>query len=231
MVLHRCFHTQFIVVRRALFDKNAAKEGVLKQIAEHISVTERNSADAERDSKDVKLFAFLKAQLASGEPQKYPALVTDVRNFGFFVDVPGLAMSGLVPLSTIEDDFYVFDEARRNLVGRPTRRMIQLGDRLTVQVAKMDKFKKQLDFGLAVKPNKPAAQRPPASRPSVTFPQQFRLDAKRPSASRSESSRRQDSRPSKSPTPAARPQLKRENKFVLKTSVRSFGGKSRGGKR
>jgi ribonuclease R len=166
VVLHRCFHTQFIVVHRALFDKNAAKEGVLKQIAEHISVTERNSADAERDSKDVKLFAFLKAQLASGEPQKYPALVTDVRNFGFFVDVPGLAMSGLVPLSTIEDDFYVFDEARRNLVGRRTRRMIQLGDRLTVQVAKVDTFKKQVDFCLAVEPHKPAAQRPPASRPS-----------------------------------------------------------------
>jgi len=47
----------------------------------------------------------LKAQLESGAPIKYPALVTDVRNFGFFVDVPGLAMSGLVPLSTIEDDF------------------------------------------------------------------------------------------------------------------------------
>ena len=125
-----------LVVHRALFDKNAPKDGALKAIAEHISVTERNSADAERDSKDVKLFAFLKAQLESGEPIKYPALVTDVRNFGFFVDVPGLAMSGLVPLSLMEDDFYVFDEARRNLVGRRTRRMIRLGDKLTVQVAR-----------------------------------------------------------------------------------------------
>ena len=122
------------MVHRALFDKNAAKAGALKAIAEHISVTERNSADAERDSKDVKLYAFLIAQLESGEPIKYPALVTDVRNFGFFVDVPGLAMSGLVPLSLIEDDFYVFDEARRNLVGRRTRRVIKLGDKLTVQV-------------------------------------------------------------------------------------------------
>ena len=77
-----------LVVHRALFDKIAARESALKEIAEHISVTERNSADAERDSKDVKLFAFLKAQLESGEPTKYPALVTDVRNFGFFVDVP-----------------------------------------------------------------------------------------------------------------------------------------------
>jgi len=138
-----------LVVHRALFDKNPASTSALKETAEHISVTERNSADAERDSKDVKLFAFLKAQLESGEPQKYPALVTDVRNFGFFVDVTGLAMSGLVPLSTMEDDFYVFDEARNHLVGRRTRRMIRLGDKLTVQVAKVDTFKKQVDFCLA----------------------------------------------------------------------------------
>jgi len=152
-----------LVVHRALFDKNSGPASALKEIAEHISVTERNSADAERDSKDVKLFAFLKAQLASGDPQKYPALVTDVRNFGFFVDVPGLAMSGLVPLSLMEDDFYVFDEARRNLVGRRTRRMIRLGDKLTVQVARVDTFKKQVDFRL-VDDNKSGVRHPAGRR-------------------------------------------------------------------
>jgi len=177
-----------LVVHRALFDKSPAKESALKEIAEHISVTERNSADAERDSKDVKLFAFLKAQLASGEPVKYPALVTDVRNFGFFVDVPGLAMSGLVPLSTIEDDFYVFDEMRRNLVGRRTRRMIKLGDKLTVQVAKVDSFKKQVDFCLAVEERSPVAMRSPAARPAPARPQQFQ-QKKRPSSYRPESKR------------------------------------------
>ncbi|HEY5232037.1 MAG TPA: ribonuclease R [Verrucomicrobiae bacterium] len=153
-----------LVVHRALFDKNSGLASALKEIAEHISVTERNSADAERDSKDVKLFAFLKAQLASGEPVKYLALVTDVRNFGFFVDVPGLAMSGLVPLSLMQDDFYVFDEARRNLVGRRTRRMIRLGDKLTVQVARVDTFKKQVDFQLAAEERKAAAPRNAESR-------------------------------------------------------------------
>ena len=153
-----------LVVHRALFDKNPVSTSALKETAEHISVTERNSADAERDSKDVKLFAFLKAQLASGHPEQYPALVTDVRNFGFFVDVSGLAMSGLVPLSTIEDDFYVFDAARNNLVGRRTRRVIRLGDQLTVQVAKVDSFKKQVDFRL-VEDRKPVA-RPAAGRPT-----------------------------------------------------------------
>jgi ribonuclease R len=153
-----------LVVHRALFDKHPAPTSALKETAEHISVTERNSADAERDSKDVKLFAFLKAQLASGRPERYPALVTDVRNFGFFVDVPGLAMSGLVPLSTIEDDFYVFDAARNNLVGRRTRRVIRLGDPVTVQVVKVDSFKKQVDFRL-VEDRKPVA-RPAAGRPT-----------------------------------------------------------------
>ncbi|HEY5232087.1 MAG TPA: ribonuclease R, partial [Verrucomicrobiae bacterium] len=205
-----------LVVHRALFDKNPASASALKEIAEHISVTERNSADAERDSKDVKLFAFLKAQLASGEPVKYPALVTDVRNFGFFVDVSGLAMSGLVPLSLMQDDFYVFDEARRNLVGRRTRRMIRLGDKLTVQVARVDTFKKQVDFQLAGEERKVGAPRPP-SRP----------DSKRQQSSRHDDSRRHDLRSAKPQSNSARPQLGSGNKFLLKASVRSFGGKRR----
>ena len=138
-----------LVVHRALFEPKTGSSSALKQTADHISGTERNSADAERDSKDVKLFAFLKAQLESGRPERYPALVIDVRNFGFFVDVPGLAMSGLVPLSSIEDDFYMFDAARNHLVGRRTRRILRLGDKVTVQVAKVDTFKKQVDFRLA----------------------------------------------------------------------------------
>ena len=89
-----------LVVHRALFQSSHGSTHSLKETADHISDTERNSADAERDSKDVKLFAFLKAQLKSGKPPRYTALVTDVRNFGFFVDVPDLSMSGLVPLSS-----------------------------------------------------------------------------------------------------------------------------------
>jgi ribonuclease R len=149
-----------LVVHRALFQKSHGPTHSLKETADHISDTERNSADAERDSKDVKLYAFLKAQLASSKPTPYPALVIDVRNFGFFVDVPGLAMSGLVHLSSIEDDFYQFDPQRNQLVGRRNRRMIRLGDKVEVQVAKVDSFKKQVDFRLAR--NGKLEQPPPA---------------------------------------------------------------------
>jgi ribonuclease R len=152
-----------LVVHRALSRDGHGPTHSLKETAEHISDTERNSADAERDSKDVKLYAFLKAQLKSPQPTPYPALVTDVRNFGFFVDVPELAMSGLVHLSVLEDDFYQFDPERNQLIGRRARRVFRLGDQVRVQVARVDSFKKQVDFRLATGPKRDR-QRPPASR-------------------------------------------------------------------
>ncbi len=141
-----------LVVHRSLFEKKAGGEGALREIAEHISRTERNSSDAERDSKTVKLYAFLEKQIATGEFHTYSGLVTDLRNFGFFVDVSALGMSGLVPLSALDDDFYVFDARARRVTGRRNRRSIQLGDRIEVQILKIDRFKKQVDFRLLPEP-------------------------------------------------------------------------------
>jgi ribonuclease R len=175
-----------LVVHRALFQKDHPAGKSLEEIAEHISETERNSADAERDSKDVKLFAFLKAQLASGDLQTYPALVTDLRNFGFFVDVPGLAMSGLVPLSRMEDDFYIYDEQRNQLIGRRTRRIIRLGDNLEVQVAKVETFKKQVDFQVVMKSGKPskAPFKPSNYHGQYQIPSSFRQERPQPNHKR-----------------------------------------------
>ena len=147
-----------LVVHRALFLQPGQRvaERPLPEVAQHISETERNSDDAERDSRDVKMFAFLNAQLKSAHPTRYPALVTDVRNFGFFVDVTGLGMSGLVPLSGVSDDFYQFDPTRGQLVGRRTRRVFKLGDKIEVQVAKVDTFKRQVDYKLAGMSDAPA---------------------------------------------------------------------------
>ena len=94
--------------------------------------------------------------------------MTDVRNFGFFVDVPGLAHERRWCRSRPwTDDFYIFDSARNQLIGRRTRRVIKLGDKVEVQVAKVDRFKKQVDFRLAGPPV--ASQtRPGPSRPGQT---------------------------------------------------------------
>lgn len=138
-----------LVVHRALFEKQPLQHSQAKQIADHITTTERTSSDAERDSKEVKLYAWLKAQIASRKPQVFNALVTDLRNFGFFVDVTDLGLTGLVPLSAIPDDFFMLDAVRGQLVGRHSRRVIKMGDYVRVQVHAVDSYKKQVDFALA----------------------------------------------------------------------------------
>lgn len=141
-----------LVVHRSLFERVKIAPGALAQVAAHLSETERNSSDAERDSKEVKLYAYLNAQLQSGRLENYAGLVIDVRNFGFFIDVPTLGLSGLVHVSSMDDDFYVFEPQRGHLIGRRTRRIIKMGEAVQAQIAKVDTFKKQVDFKLAAKP-------------------------------------------------------------------------------
>jgi ribonuclease R len=57
-------------------------------------------------------------------------------------------MSGLVHLSSMEDDFYLFDSTRNHLIGRRNRRVIRLGDKVEVQIATVNTFKKHVDFRL-----------------------------------------------------------------------------------
>lgn len=153
-----------LVVHRVLFDKKAPQASALKEVADHISNTERNSADAERDSREVKLYAYLTGQLESGRPQSYAATVTDVRNFGFFVDVPALGMSGLVHLSSFQDEFFTFNSGTSELTGRPGNRVIRLGDKVEVRAWRVDTVKKQVDFALAGAAANTHEKRPKSSR-------------------------------------------------------------------
>jgi ribonuclease R len=136
-----------LVVHRSLFaDAKNVPNTPLHDVADHLSSSERNSADAERDSKDVKLHAYLLDQIHSGKPVSYPARVTSLRDFGFFVDIAGLGMSGMVPLALLEDDHYRHDAVAKHIEGRGKRRTIRLGDTIQVEIAKVDAARKMVDF-------------------------------------------------------------------------------------
>jgi len=198
-----------LVVHRSLFEKKAGAPAAMKELADHLSRTERNSADAERDSRDVKLYAYLNAQLRSGNPERYRALVIDIRNFGFFVDVETLGMSGLVPLSDLDDDFYVFQPERHQLVGRRTRRVIRLGSAVEVQVAKVDTLKKRVDFRLAGKPKPKAKPRASAGRKPKQRPAPAPSAATPPPASSKRKARAKSSRPKRSARRSSKPRKPR----------------------
>ena len=133
----------------------------IASIAEHISTTERNAAEAEIDATQMKKLEFFQQQLAGRKPQIFSATVVDVRNYGLMVELPDALITGLIHVSSLTDDFYVFEPARRQLIGRRSRKRFSVGDKLSVFVARVDVFKRQVDFAIA-----PATERSKASRRS-----------------------------------------------------------------
>ena len=131
----------------------------IASIAEHISTTERNAADAEIDATQMKKLEFFQQQLTDRKPQMFSATIVDIRNYGLMVELPGALLTGLIHVSSLTDDFYVFEPARRQLIGRRSRKRFRVGDKLSVFVARVDVFKRQVDFAIA-----PATEKSKPSR-------------------------------------------------------------------
>ena len=121
----------------------------IASIAEHLSITERTAADAEIDAAQLKKLEFFQRQLDQRNPQIFRATIMDVRNYGLMVELPDALITGLIHVSSLTDDFYVFEPTRRQLIGRRTRKRFSVGDELSVFVARVDAFKRQVDFAIA----------------------------------------------------------------------------------
>jgi ribonuclease R len=122
----------------------------IASIAEHISATERTAADAEGEATQMKKLEFFQRQLDARNPQIFRATVVDVRNYGLMVELPDALVTGLIHVSSLMDDFYSFDHARRQLIGRRSRKRFSVGDELSVFVVRVDAFKRQVDFAIAL---------------------------------------------------------------------------------
>src|SRR5437773_3401888 len=121
----------------------------ITSIAEHISTTERNAADAEIDAAQMKKLEFFQRQLDQRNPQIFRAAIVDVRNYGLMVELPDALITGLVHVSSLADDFYLFEPARRQLIGRRSRKRFSVGGEVPVFVVRVDAFKRQIDFAIA----------------------------------------------------------------------------------
>jgi ribonuclease R len=143
-----------LVVHRTLAERNLPRRseidiGQIESVADHISETERNAAEAEIESIRLKKLQFFQRQLEERNPQVFRAAIMDVRNYGLVVELPDALVTGVVHVSTLGDDFYRFDSAQRRLVGRRRNRRFSVGDEIRVFVARVDTFKHQIDFAVA----------------------------------------------------------------------------------
>ena len=134
--------------RRPYHEESKMDMGQMVSAAEHISITERVAAEAEIDSVKMKKLEFFQRQLDARDPQVFRATVIDVRNYGLLLELPDVLLTGLVHVSSLTDDFYVFHPTQRRFIGRQSRRRFSVGDQLRVFVARVDIFKRQVDFAI-----------------------------------------------------------------------------------
>jgi ribonuclease R len=120
-------------------------EEMMPEIALWSSARERVSMDAEREVVDLKKARFMADKIG----EEFAGVISGVTGYGFFVQLSDVFVEGLVRVETIEDDYYVHDEARHALVGRRKRTVFRLGDPVRVVVERVDLVRRQVDFRLA----------------------------------------------------------------------------------
>lgn len=137
------------VVVRALIEGRPIPEEwggeALARASERASLTEGLAADAERDSVALKKAEFMERHLG----EEFSGTVSGVTTFGIFVLLNEYFVDGLIHVNSLTDDYYVLHEEEYALVGERKGRRFRLGDPLRVQVARVDRMERKIDFILA----------------------------------------------------------------------------------
>jgi ribonuclease R len=114
----------------------------LARSAERCSASERAAEEAERASVAMKKVEFMEQHLG----ESFTGRVSGVTGFGFFVTLEEVFVDGLVHISSLDDDYYLYRERDHVLVGERGRGSWRLGDRVEVQVSRVDREARQVDF-------------------------------------------------------------------------------------
>jgi ribonuclease R len=117
----------------------------LPEIARHTSERERRANDAERELVQWKKVRFMADKVGD----EFDGYVTGVSAFGLYIELVEHFVEGMVHVSTMADDYYRFVERAHILRGENNGRVFRLGDRVRVQVIKVDLERRQIDLGIA----------------------------------------------------------------------------------
>ncbi len=115
-----------------------------EDLCRHSSDMEQLASNAERASIKYKQVEFMSAHIG----QTFDGVISGVTEWGVYVEIVSNKCEGMIPIRELDDDYYVFDEKNYCLLGRRYGRKYQLGDEITVRVARANLDKKQLDFAL-----------------------------------------------------------------------------------
>lgn len=153
LVVHRLL--KLLIHNKYSKDERAKMESALPPIAGHTSARERKAMEAEREVADLKKCQFMKDKVGD----EFDGFISGVTSFGLFIELKDYFVEGLVHISMIGDDYYIFDEKRHSLIGEKKKRVFRLADAVRVKIAGVDLERRRIDLVLAEEPVKGAGQK------------------------------------------------------------------------
>ena len=136
----------------------------LREISRHISDTERTSAEAESETKMIKLFEYLQRVAEMHDPHEFDGLVTDVRPMGLMVEIPDMSIRGVVKREDLPEGRWRLEGHRGAWVSADGK-VIAMGMRIPLHVIGLDREKRFVDFAVAGRPTTEGT-RPLTPRPA-----------------------------------------------------------------
>lgn len=116
-------------------------DALLPQVADHSSKMERRADEAEREADKLKKAEYMEQHIG----ERFEGVISGITSWGIYVELPN-TVEGLIHVSSLCGDYFYYDEANYEMVGRDTGRTYKLGQRLAVVVENTDRFTRTVDF-------------------------------------------------------------------------------------
>lgn len=114
---------------------------ILPQVADQSSKMERRAETAERETNKLKKTEYMEEHIG----ERFEGVVSGITGWGIYVELPN-TVEGLIHVSDLEGDYFYYDEANYEMVGRDTGKKYKLGQRIAIIVARTDRFNRTVDF-------------------------------------------------------------------------------------
>lgn len=125
-------------------EKRAAKlSGIVEAASKQSSEMERLAQEAEREVDDLKKAEYMQERIG----EEFSGIISSVTSFGLFVELPN-TIEGLIHITALDDDYYIYDEAHLCLIGERTKKVYRLGDEVKVRCTRVDIDNREVYFDL-----------------------------------------------------------------------------------
>lgn len=118
-------------------------EKILFEVANHSSKTERRADESEREVEKLKKVEYMMDHVG----EIFEGVISGVTSWGMYVELPN-TIEGMIRVSEMKDDYYIYDEERYQMIGEHTRKIYKLGQKVKVEVVSADKLQRTIDFAL-----------------------------------------------------------------------------------